>query len=402
MKMYLKLQLKKAFKLYPAIILVTIITLTSIAATCVALLSNSDDKNNQQKITIGVVGDADILYDIAQSGLYIDFVDMTEEEAQYNLKMRKINGYVRIPPRFIQGIYYGRNNPAQYIMLNSGGGVGTLLVKEIVGIVSDMVVETQNGIYSLQVIEEDYNMDEKVYENINELNFSYMDFTFTRDEVFKIDLLGVTDRLTMGGYYVVGILFFFMLIWSISCNKLLGGRNLSLSRALNSRGISVISQLVCEYLSYLAVTMVTLLGIAFIMGTVANINNFGIYELEGMTVMTAIGYIIKILPVIIMITLMQMMFYELVPGTVGSILMQFILAVGLGYVSGCFYPNYFFPQTMQDIASYLPTGVGFSYMRKTMSETLAFSDFLYVSVYAVLFGFITFIVRKRRIAGDEK
>ena len=126
----------------------------------------------------------------------------------------------------------------------------------------------------------------------------------------------------------------------------------------------------CEYISYLTITIITLFGIAFILGTVANINDFGIYELKGMTPLGAVGYIIKILPAVLMITLMQMMFYELVSGTVGAILIQFILAVGLGYISGCFYPNYFFPETMQNIASNLPTGVAFSYMRKVMSETL--------------------------------
>ena len=108
------------------------------------------------------------------------------------------------------------------------------------------------------------------------------------------------------------------------------------------------------------------------------------------------------LPVIFMITMMQYAFYELIPNFIGALLMQFLLFMLLGYLSGCFYPNFFFPNSLRHIMEMLPVGLGFSFLRKTMANELMLTDFLWVITYLGIFFVIAVYMRKHRIAGEIK
>ena len=46
--------------------------------------------------------------------------------------------------------------------------------------------------------------------------------------------------------------------------------------------------------------------------------------------------------------------------------MQFLFAIVLGYLSGCFYPLSFFPKSVETIASILPTKVALDYLNKSL------------------------------------
>ena len=148
--------------------------------------------------------------------------------------------------------------------------------------------------------------------------------------------------------------------------------------------------------------MVTFFLLAVGAGILFKFIPFDVPELRYAGVSHCILFIFKALPVFMMITMMQTALYELVSGTVSAILLQFLVAVGLGYISGCFYPNYFFPDFVQNLASLLPSGVGFSYLRKLMSGTLLWQDILSVLSYFTLFAAITVFIRKHRIAGDKQ
>jgi len=101
-----------------------------------------------------------------------------------------------------------------------------------------------------------------------------------------------------------------------------------------------------------------------------------------------------------MLTLMHTIFYEMVSGTVNAIVLQFIVAAVLAYISGCFYPNTFFPETIQSFAAILPSGVGFSYIRKSMTGMSVISDLGLITIYSMAFATISLFLRKHRMEGD--
>ena len=161
------------------------------------------------------------------------------------------------------------------------------------------------------------------------------------------------------------------------------------------------NQILCEYGAYLAISMLVLLIFAFLFGTAIQFVNVPIIELSGISVIECLLFVAAVLPAVMMITMMQTAFYELIPNKTGAILMQFILAIGLGYISGCFYPNYFFPDAVQTLAEYLPVGAAFSFVRKVMVGSAFFKDLIILIAYTVLFYFITVKMRDRRMEGDS-
>ena len=57
---YFKLQQKRAFKLYPSILIITLVIITSIALFGVALLNSYKNSDTNVAIRTGVVGDVKI------------------------------------------------------------------------------------------------------------------------------------------------------------------------------------------------------------------------------------------------------------------------------------------------------------------------------------------------------
>ncbi len=407
-KKYFKVQLKRAFKIYPTILLVTLMTVISIAITCVVVLQTNASDKQQQKITIGVVGNVENSYlDIGLTALKnmddstfcVDWLELTEDEAKKALKSRKIDGYIHVPENYVENIIQGENTPAKYVMINAPEGFGTIISAEIAETISCIVTESQAGMYSMHNFAWDYNR-KNFTKNNNALAMEYVDFIINRGNLYNIVTLGVADSLSFIGYYICSLLLLFVLLWGMSCNKIFTSKNNEYSRLLNISGITPRYQIFCEYGAYLAITLSTLFLFAVGFGLVMQFVDFNIPELIGVRIIDCIFFVVKILPVILMITLMQNAVYELISNTVAALLTQFILTVFLGYISGCFYPYYFFPETLQNISSLLPIGTGFAYIRKALTGFPDFKDIILVFGYGYLFFCLTCWVRKYRVIGD--
>lgn len=409
-KNYLKLQLKRTFIIYPEIFLMTLITIAAIFLVCTVMMVTNLNDEDKRMVSIGVVGNTDDPYisvgietikNYDSSQFYLEVEEFDEEEAREALKNREISGYIYIPDGYIRSIFRGNNIPAKYITLNTPEGFGTIISKEVSQMASYVVTESQAGMYSMQSVSDDFGCADKG-KNVDKLMLAYVNIILSRSELYDVQELGIYDSLSTGGYYICGMLLLFMLLWGISCSKLFSSRKLSLSAVLRAVGISTERQLLCEYIPFLIVTVVTLLLLAIPVGGLISANDFGIRELSGEGIAGSMIFIIKLIPVIMMITMMQTALYELIPGNVGSVLAQFLLTIGMGYLSGCFYPNYFFPDIVQKVAHFLPTGIGFAYIRETMLSELSLVTFFMTALYIILFALITIYARKRRIEGDAR
>ena len=408
-KAYLGFWLKRTAKIYPVIFIITVITLFVIGIATAALLkSDSDEKT---RIKIGLVGETEDSYlnigltaleNLDSSRYSVEFVKKTEDEAKKDLEAHNISGYIYIPKNFVKDIFYGRNTPATYVMSDKLTGFESVMVSEIAMCISDIVLNSQNSIYGMQLLAFDYDKTHDLDKKITAMNMSYIEKIISRENMFFVEEMGVADSVTMGGYYIAGIILFFLLIWGISCNKLFLKNDLSMSRVLSSRGIKSFQQILCEYIGFFLATFLTFLLFSIVFGVIVDVNDFGVYELKNADVLSSVGFIFKIIPVILMITGMEMMIYEITGGTVNSIILQFIVAIALAYLSGCFYPNTFFPESVQKFSEILPSGVGFSYIRKSMSGSNLSKELLWSGVYFVVFFLTTVIARKYRTEGDRR
>lgn len=409
---YMKLLIKRAFKIYPAILLVTLVTVMVIGAVAGIMLYQNNTGSKKTKINIGIVGDTSDTYlgvgiealkEFDSSKYSIEFQELGEEKAKKKLINHEISGYIKIPDDFIRGIMYGENVPVEYYILDDNTGFETAIINEIANMVSDWVLGSQSSIYAMIDLKEDFpeeRPDKKINKSVVNMNIVYIDSVIGRSKTFSSQFIGVADSLTMEGYYICGIILFFLLIWGISCNKLLEKNRLGMEKLFEARGIKASWQCLCEYLAYLLCTVVTFLIFAMLLGIIITYNDFGIQYFSGTSVLDCMLFVLEILPAIITVTLMQFMLYELIGSTVNVVVVQFFMAIAMAYISGCFYPNYFFPESIQKFGEILPSGAGFAYIRKCMAGGDKGAEFLLLSAYSVFFAVISSVTRKRHITGD--
>ena len=221
--MYFRLQLKRTFKMYPSILLITLLTVVGIALTGALLLWQYQNSDDMKKVSIGVVGDIEDPYiqmgmgalkNMDNSRFYVGFIEMpNEEEAVKALKKRKISGYVDIPLKYVEDVYYGENTPARYVMINEPDNIGSVLTTEIVDVVSNLVTETQKAAYTMRNVATVSGHKENLNTNIDTLNMDFLSMVLNRKDVYDLEVMGISDTLSMGGYYICGIFLFFILLW---------------------------------------------------------------------------------------------------------------------------------------------------------------------------------------------
>ncbi len=406
-RMYFTLVLRRAKKLYPQIMLITILLVLGLVLSCVLLINKNNSGESKQKICVGIVGDAtdthlgigvDVLTKIDVSRFSIDFVNIDEETARRKLRRGEISGYLKIPDEFIDSVVHGENVPLVYVTNNSPTGFGSLMMEEIGDIISGLITKAQDAISGANEIVEVYANDG----SIQNLNVEYIDNILNRSKVYETEYIGISDSLSLGGYLVCGMLMLFLLLWGITCNPLLSKKDRSFDTLLCSKGQSVFSQVICEIAVNFLVMLTTFLIFAVIIGSVFQFAVVGIPELDKATLSDYLGYIFKIIPVLFMVSSLHVLFYDLISGEIGVILFQFIFALGTGYISGCLYPGYFFPLALQKTAEILPTGAGVSYLRQSMWGDVSHKVLLLVFVYAAVFIILAVLMRRYRMAGNAR
>ncbi len=407
-RMYLFLQFKRALKIYPTVFIVTFMTLASVAAAAFFVINNNSKSEDKQKISIGITGNTtdtffnigiNVIKSIDSSKNYIDFISMSEEEAQKALENDEIFGYIFIPDGFVEGIAFLKNNAAKYYFPNKPESLGTILTQEVIDTVSVYITESQRAAEGLRNYIAENNL--KKGSAIDDISKKMlMSILLARNDYFETEFTGVADNLSTGAYYTVGFLLFFLLLWGISCYKLMMKNNCDFYKILRIRGINSSAQIICEYIVYFFITFVTFIFAASVFGIIARNVRIPIAELEFSEIWECVCFVLRIIPAILAVTAMQTALYEAVLGTVPSLLSQFLCAIILGYLSGCFYPNYFFPQAVRTVIEFLPSGAAFSFMRKAAAGDFDAVSFLTLTSYTVVFIAAAILIRKKRTDGD--
>ena len=91
------------------------------------------------------------------------------------------------------------------------------------------------------------------------------------------------------------------------------------------------------------------------------------------------------LPVVLMAVSFSFMLYSLSSDLIGGILLHFFSSLLLCFVSGCLYPVYFFPSSIQKAAQWLPTGLARNQLASIVTEEAVLSQSLLLVGYSALF-----------------
>lgn len=396
--------LKRIRNLFPIIFCITAllaVTLAYVGSTVLDSLSNSEER---QKVRIGVVGNVEGTYmDIGFSAIKhldtsrfsVDLVETDEKDARKQILDGQMIGYVKIPDTLIYDMSCGNKCEIEFFTKNNASGFGSTVITEIAKTDSQLILKTQGAIFAAG----DIARENGIKNNgsfMDELSIKYITLVLGRSDFADVEILGISDKLSLSEYYVCGAIVLFMLLWGISCCELLFKDDATMHKLLCKNNINPLRQFLCEYGVYLIATT-AMLALVFIIGAEPLAKN-GITESVGMY--EAVRYLTVCIPAIMLFTSFQMLVYECISSRVAVITFQVVFAIIFGYLSGCFYPEYFFPETMQKIMNVLPVGVGFSYFKEAMNTGVSSVTALLTLGYCIAFSAFTVMARKIKTAGD--
>ncbi len=397
MQSYFCICIKKAVRCYRTVLITTIFLGGVLILVGSMLLHMQNNDESRTKVKIGITGDIDDLYlgigfsaleDLDDIGISVEFMEMTEAEAEQALENMNIHAYISVPENFISDLVHGKDTQFSFVMIRSTVSISGALMADVVKIVSPLVAESERGIYSLI----DYGNAAKapnLSDTILELNLQYIEMILNRAGAIDLKTVGV-QSLTLTEYYICGIAVFFLLLFSISCCVLFSDKQTALGRLLCSKNMKVWELVLCEYAAYTILVLTTLLLLTTI----------GSCLISFLTPKFGIGWFFKIflmmIPCVLMITAMQYFIYEATEGFIAGILAQFMAAASMGYLAGCFYPYYFFPKALQTFASFLPSGLAFGRLRHCVAEQSDWTWLACILYFAVFFS-LSIWIRHRRL-----
>lgn len=407
-KAYVFLQLKRVCKMFPFVFCMTLLLMAAIGLLAFSMQRTDADSERKTKLRIALVGNVEESYlgfgitaiqKIDSSRYVIDLPTMTEEEAKKQLKQGKLTAYAVIPDGFIDSVNMGENKQIRYAANNESTAIGAIMIHELLDMISKAVTESQNAIYGTQHFLIENEMWDVYTEKVNELYLDLVAIILNRTDLYGVKIFGISDGLSLTEYYLIAMVVLFLSLWGITCSMLFVKKNNGLTGFLKARGYGIHSQVMGEYIAYLSLMMTNVFLMLFPIMMILKLLDVCPQSWTDNSFVSLFKFGMQLIPVMMVIAALQYLLYEAVSDMVSGILVQFLTAVALTYVSGCFYPISFFPESVQRISSWLPTGVAMDYAGKCMRSLVPIKEIGVLGIYVVLFLGLAVVMRKRRISG---
>lgn len=406
---YLFIQYKRIFKLLPGIVTMIVILAVLLGLAGAALVYSGTYQEDQQKYRLGVVGETDdemislgiyMLETLDESRYMIEMVQFdSSEEAREALRDADISAYIVITEEFSDALNAMTNDSKLTYYATSGQkGITNVMMDEIASVASNIIVYSEKGICTLRQIMKDEGYDKATRSaQIDDLFMVYLAALITRTNVAEITELGLSDGLSTPAYYFLGILLFFMLLLSFCAISFFIGQKNAQYRFMKSKGVGARQQILAEYMAFLTINIVctaitvALVAILIRLG-IFEFDEFGRHQLRGL-----LEFSYHLIPVCIMFSSLGFMIFEILIGVINKILVAFMIYIGMGYVSGYFYPKTFFPELVQSIGEIIPSGVAFKYLGAVLLGDDYGIILLEMMGYTIVFMIMTIIVRRQKI-----
>jgi len=249
--------------------------------------------------------------------------------------------------------------------------------------VEDIVIETQKGIFGTGDALRAEGMSGGAAEN--DITFKYFDFIFARSKMYAVSELGNADGIGLEEYLLGGFCVVLLTLVCLVFAPTMVRGDLALARVLSASRRPVIGQALCDFAVYLIgifCIVAVLLGVAVWTGWV---------ELR-------LDLILQWIPIVIAMGAMSFLLYELTTNLISGVLLQFFALLALCFVSGCFYPVTFFPDSVQTLAAYLPTGIARSQLAQSFAGVAHFGGALMLLGYGGVFFGIAVLIRRVKVA----
>lgn len=404
---YQKAQIKKIRKVFPMILGMSLVLLLGVCLLgYVFTNANSDNNSEMKKFQVGVVGDTSDKYlsmgisaaqSMDSSRYMVDFLFLSEEEAIPMIKSGELSAYLVIPDGFVKSVMKGENLRIQFVSSEGTVDITTILLNEVAEIVSKMITESQAAGAALYdvMVENGLKEEYKTYSNAMDLTYGML--ILTRTDTYDLETYKGPEQISTMSYYVCGILLFFLLIWGINAASILAEKNIALQKLLKSRGQRVFMQVLSEYLAYFLLLLASMLCIFTVVYFMMEKTGMGLAEWDYAENTIVFRFFIRLVPVFCVVAAIQFFLYECTRDCISGVLLQFIVAISLAYISGCFYPVNFFPELIGKLDQYLPTGIALQYMCDAVMENKIAASGWKLFGWTFLFIIMASLVRNGRL-----
>lgn len=407
---YFLSQLKRIKRVLPAIMIMTLLLVGCILLIAGVMLQSDSSSEKKQKVQVGLVGDISgsylgfgitALQHLDSSRFAIEFIEMEEETARDRLNRGSLSAFVIVPDGFVDAAVRGENMPLTYVCTKGSMGLGSMIMNELVHTISGLLTESQNAIYGMQRFLLSNGKSDIYWEATDTLYFRFLDFILGRTTVYQLEMIGVSGNLSIIGYYLSGLTILFLLLWGIAGSPLFIKRDKALPKLLASKGQNAVSQILGEQLAYFVMMAASFFLVILLVSIGMALSGVTLPEWEGDGIAPLFAFYRRMLPVVAVLSAYQLFLFELTSDMVSGILLQFINALCLGYLSGCFYPISFFPKPVQLIQPLLPTGIGLNYGRKILLSESAGPELFLLLVFFAGFLLLTVAVRKYQLTKER-
>lgn len=408
MRTYFSLQFKRVMKVFPFILLVTVVLFAALAVLLSGLMSSFNNSEKNAVFKVGITGDTDnemlqlaivAFQSFDESRFSLEFIEMEKTAAETALHTGDISAYLELPEDFVEKAMRGEIEPMYYVTTVGSNNIAHMFKNEITALVTDVVVSSQQGSFGLQEVLDDKNVSGSHGELVNALAIEYVNLVLKRTEAITVDELGISEGMRTGEYYLCGMTLLFLMLLGLPYVVVYARQDRSLNVLLLSRGVSGMRQLWDEWLSHF-LSLLCLAAVVFapvlVLSAVSDNATLLMLSLDEW-----LTYIAFFIPVLVMVSTFNLFIFEIGGNVVSSALLHFFSVLCMCYVSGCFYPVYTFPKAIQAVERLLPTGVARETLAIALSDEAAYRSLIGVAVYAVLFFAGAWLVRMAKLRRRE-
>ncbi len=388
MGMYFRLQWKQVCHYLIGALCVVLILLGGLLMAFSLMTASAAGDSENQRIRVAICGDVED--PIMQMGLTaitaldnsrysLEVLTLDEAEAARELEAGSLAAYVVVPQGFMEAAFVGNLIPLKMVTTAGGASVVSIFKDEVTTVIADMVVDAQKGVFGMM---DGFQAADMPYQQqpVDGLSFEYVEFILCRSDAYSLEELGIADDLRFSSYLLCGLAVLLILLACLPFAPLLIRQDHALGRMLAAKGQPLWKQCLCQFGAYL-LGLVTLLLVLLVLAEVL----LGILAPETAEDFPLFSVLIHSLPVVVMAAAMSYCLYSLSGDLISGVLLQFFVVVAMCFVSGCMYPVYFFPQSIQEMASWLPTGVARSQLAGIFTGEYPWTSFGLLTAFSVLF-----------------
>ena len=406
---YLKAQLHRMLRRFPVIFLVTLLMLAGLVGLAwVQFESGREDDEFEsvarQKVSVAIVGDTSESY--LGIGIYavehmdstrftVNFIECSEPEARKMLQEEKIEAFLLVPEGFLDSISSAENKPITLVIGGNQGGIGTELVRELADMISRVLTSSQTTIYAMRDTETALGKTENQSRDVANINLQYFDLILAREEMYRKETVEAIPQLNRMEYYLCAAVVLFLLLWGMNGTLLLTSRDLSLPKVLKSRRLGPVWQVTLESFSYSLLLLLTLSLTVFLL--LFGVRKAGLdFALPG-PAEENLSFLLAMLPIVFSTAQLQYLLCQLSDSPIVNLLMMLIVSLVLGYLSGCFYFLSYFPEEIQRLAGYLPTGMQLQLLQNSILHLPQKAQLSGLGLYTGIFWLCSCLIRGHKL-----